>query len=318
MKEHDIPGVLPSSVNPLPPATDPGRVSVIIPVYNRRRLLERAVTSVREQTFANWELLIVDDGSSDGSAEYAADLAAGDPRIRHMRNGRARGPGGARNAGILASTGGYIAFLDSDDFWLPDKLAAQMRYLANAPGAKAVGTDCYVGGTTESARLANRYPDIDNAALAVFATIIRNKQFWIYTPTVLLSRDVFARIPLFDESLIRCEDLVMWLTINQSFGWHYVAQPLAVIDVDPARNDDYKPADKRQVPEGLFHMRFVRDVERHVNIDGAMRKILRRERARPDYLFWRGRERLAARDPTGLFFYVGALGARLSEKLLNR
>jgi glycosyltransferase involved in cell wall biosynthesis len=302
----------------LPPATDPGRVSVVIPVYNRRKLLERAVDSIRAQTFGNWEVLIVDDGSSDGSAEFAQGLAAADPRIRSLRNSRGKGPGGARNAGIVASTGGYVAFLDSDDSWLPGKLEAQVRYLERTPGAMAVGTDCFVGATTPDARLSNRYPRIDNSPQSVFATIIRNKQFWIYTPTVLLNRAVFTKIPLFDESLIRCEDLVMWLTLNEKFGWHYVPEALSFINVDPKRNDDYKATDKRVVPEGLFHMRFVREVEKHVSLDDRMRDALRRERRRTDYLYWNGRERLQRKDPSGLLYYAGALGAQLLERILKR
>lgn len=297
-------------------AADERRVSVIIPVYNRLKLLERAVDSVRAQTCSDWEILIVDDGSTDGTAAYAAELAAADPRIRCMRNTGNRGPGGARNVGILSARGGFIAFLDSDDYWLPGKLAAQIECFDRNPAAMAVGTDCYVGSLEESARLARRYPVIDNSRHTVFATIIANKQFWIYTPTVMLRRAAFARIALFDETLIRCEDLVMWLMINEQFGWHYVPEALSFINVNPARNADYSKT--REVPEGYYHMMFVRDVERHVTPDAAMQKVLRRQRRDPDYLFWRGRERLQKRDPTGFIYYLGALGARACEKILPR
>lgn len=301
---------------PAAAAADERRVSVIIPVYNRRKLLERAVQSVREQTYTDWEVLIVDDGSTDGTAEYAAELAAADPRIHTLRNTGSRGPGGARNVGIQRARGGFIAFLDSDDYWLPAKLAAQIDCFDRNPSAMAAGTDCYVGSLDEQARLTRRYPVIDNARHTVFATIIANKQFWIYTPTVMLKRGAFDRIPLFDESLIRCEDLVMWLMINEQFGWHYVPEPLSFINVNPARNADYSKS--REVPEGYYHMLFVRDVERHVTPDAAMQKVLRRQRRDADYLFWRGRDRLQRRDPTGFFYYLGALGVRACEKILNR
>jgi glycosyltransferase involved in cell wall biosynthesis len=301
---------------PAPAALATRGVSVVIPVYNRRKLLERAVESVREQTYPDWELLIVDDGSTDGTAEYAAELAAADPRVTCLRNTRGRGPGGARNSGITRARGQFVAFLDSDDSWLPEKLARQVDYFSAHPQAMAVGTDCFVGSMQDSARLANRHPRIDHAPEHVFATILARKQFWIYTPTVMLRRAIFETIPLFDESLIRCEDLVMWLTINQHFGWHYVAEPLSFINVNPARNADY--SESRQVPEGYYHMLFVRDVERHVQPDAPMRKILRRQRRDPDYLFWRGRERLQKRDPTGLLYYAGALGARLLDRVMNR
>jgi glycosyltransferase involved in cell wall biosynthesis len=292
------------------------KISIIIPVYNRLKLLERAVASVREQIYSDWELLIIDDGSTDGTAEYAASLAAADPRIICLRNSHKNGPGGARNEGMLRARGGFIAFLDSDDYWLPAKLATQMAYFDHNPAAMVVGTDLYLGSVTESARLAQRYPKIDNSPQSVFAAIIEKKQFWMYTTTVMLRRSAFDQIALFDETLIRCEDLVMWLAINELFGWHYIPEPLAVANVNPARNADYSKS--RHVPEGYYHMLFVRDVEQHATLDADMKKALRRQRRDSDYLFWRGRDRLQKKDPRGFFYYGASIGARAWEKLARR
>nr|WP_279512673.1 glycosyltransferase family 2 protein [Luteimonas aestuarii] len=101
------------------------RVSVVMPVYNAESTMRRSIDSVLAQTHADWELLLVDDGSSDGSAGIIAGYAARDGRIRpvHQANG---GVASARNAGIDIATGDYIAFLDSDDWWHPDKLALQV------------------------------------------------------------------------------------------------------------------------------------------------------------------------------------------------
>src|SRR5262245_56314305 len=92
-------------------------VTVIVPTYNREAWLRRSIDSVRNQTFQNWQLLIVDDGSTDGSFELVKELAGQDSRISWMRNVRTKGPAGARNSGIDCATGRYIAFLDSDDEW---------------------------------------------------------------------------------------------------------------------------------------------------------------------------------------------------------
>lgn len=107
-------------------------VSVVIPVYNRAATLPRAVASVLAQDFADWELILVDDGSRDGGVE--AILAAGDPRIRAIRHEANRGAPAARNTGIRAAMGRLIAFLDSDDEWLPGKLGPQVAALDAASG----------------------------------------------------------------------------------------------------------------------------------------------------------------------------------------
>ncbi len=102
-------------------------VSIILPVYNRAQTLARCVESVRAQTFADWELVAVDDGSSDASA--AALEAFADPRIRVLRHERNRGPGAARNTALRAARGEFVALIDSDDEWLPRKLEMQMAML---------------------------------------------------------------------------------------------------------------------------------------------------------------------------------------------
>src|ERR1035437_870774 len=101
-------------------------VSVIIPVFNRAKLLATALHSVAEQTFPDWEAVVVDDGSSDESAEVA--LRVGQPgKVRVVRHERNLGPSAARNSGILAARGRYVSFLDSDDSWHPEKLSRQVE-----------------------------------------------------------------------------------------------------------------------------------------------------------------------------------------------
>lgn len=108
-------------------------VSVIMPAFNAARYISEAMASVQAQTIAGWELLVVDDGSTDGTVAMVMNAAVADPRIRLLATGgRGRGPAMARNLGLRASRGRYIAFLDSDDTWFPEKLAVQLRALANA------------------------------------------------------------------------------------------------------------------------------------------------------------------------------------------
>jgi glycosyltransferase involved in cell wall biosynthesis len=110
---------------------NPPAISVVMPVFNGAGYLARAVASVRRQTFADWELLAVDDGSGDGSPEILAALAAEEPRLRLFRRERNGGPAAARNLALRHARGWLIAYLDCDDEYYPDYLAAVRRW---APG----------------------------------------------------------------------------------------------------------------------------------------------------------------------------------------
>lgn len=104
-------------------------VSVVTPIWNAAGTLAAAVASVQAQTRGDWELLLIDDGSTDGGGALAARLAAGDPRIRLLGGTARRGAAAARNEGIRAARGRFVAFLDADDLWRPGKLARQIGYM---------------------------------------------------------------------------------------------------------------------------------------------------------------------------------------------
>ena len=104
-------------------------VSIITPNYNCARFIVQTIESVLAQTHTDWEMLIVDDCSTDGSYEIALEYAARDPRIKVMRNERNSGAAVSRNRAIEVASGEYVAFLDSDDLWLPEKLARQIKFM---------------------------------------------------------------------------------------------------------------------------------------------------------------------------------------------
>lgn len=112
------------------PSRLPPTVSVILPTYNRATLLPRAVHSVLAQTRQDFELIIVDDASTDGTAELVEQLA--DSRIVYLRQSARRGAAAARNTGIRAATAPYVAFIDSDDAWLPTKLERQLSAMSHS------------------------------------------------------------------------------------------------------------------------------------------------------------------------------------------
>tara|TARA_R110002020_G_scaffold410898_3_gene620602 strand:+ start:194 stop:973 length:780 start_codon:yes stop_codon:yes gene_type:complete len=109
--------------------TKTSKVSIITPLYNSERFITQTITSVKSQTYTNWEMLIVDDCSTDNGYQIAADFAKDDERIRLFRLTENSGAGIARNMGIENADGEFIAFLDSDDIWHPDKLNKQIDYM---------------------------------------------------------------------------------------------------------------------------------------------------------------------------------------------
>lgn len=107
-------------------------VSVVIPTYNREKTLEASIKSVEDQAYDDIEIIVVDDGSTDGTKELVYRLASEDTRIRYMKNRYDKGASGARNTGIRAASGEYIAFNDSDDYFIKDKISKQFNKIRNA------------------------------------------------------------------------------------------------------------------------------------------------------------------------------------------
>jgi glycosyltransferase involved in cell wall biosynthesis len=194
-------------------------VSVVIPVYNRAATIKRALNSVLAQSFKDYEIVVVDDGSSDETvaivrAEYSQALL-----ICHPQN---RGASAARNTGIKAARGRWIALLDSDDTWAPDKLARQVSLLEGAPSgimASATGFYLHKGGKTEAVR-------IDFAPTQFRREIIFGCSI---SPgsTLVADRRVFDDIGLYDETMRRLEDWDWLLRYADRYDLAYIAEPVA-------------------------------------------------------------------------------------------
>lgn len=190
--------------------TPPVLVSIIISTYNRARTISKAIDSVLAQTYPNFELIIIDDGSADNTGEVVA--AYKDPRIKYkwVENGeRSR----ARNIGIKMSQGKYVAFLDSDDWYLPNKLATQVPALEDNPhhglvlgGWKVVDE---AGKTLQSVRpwqWISTEPTLEEWLFASTATI----------HSVLVRKDCLTRVNGFDEELFMSEDIELWIRLVQA------------------------------------------------------------------------------------------------------
>jgi glycosyltransferase involved in cell wall biosynthesis len=202
-------------------------VSIIIPTYNAAEFVAQAVQSVLEQAYRHYELIVVDDGSTD---DTKGALQAFDGQIRYLYQPN-RGPSAARNAGIRIARGQYICFLDADDWWVPNKLEAQVDFITGHCNIGLVFSDAEEvdahkvlhGSLLARSRF---YPEIMSQTPIQEAFRKLLGQNFITTSTVMVRRECFVKAGLFDESLRVCEDTDMWLRIAANFG--IAALPLIV------------------------------------------------------------------------------------------
>jgi glycosyltransferase involved in cell wall biosynthesis len=206
-------------------------VSVVVPAYNRAGAIGAAIASVLRQSFADFELIVVDDGSTDGTRAAVAAIA--DPRLRLIGNPRNLGPAATRNAGIRAARGTWVAFQDSDDEWLPLKLEKQMARLT-APGAGFVAAYCgmlVIGRPDgrDGARPTIGYVP-DPTVTPVEGDILRSllTTSLVSTQTLVARRDHLMAIGGFDERLRTLEDWDCALRLAQLGPIACIDEPLVL------------------------------------------------------------------------------------------
>jgi glycosyltransferase involved in cell wall biosynthesis len=264
---------------------------VIIPAYNRAAEIGVAIASVLEQSFTDFELIVVDDLSTDGTV--AAVEAIADPRLRLVRRQYNGGPGAARNSGVLASRGEIIAFLDSDDLWLPEKLARQVAFMSE----RGVPICCTGfrhlrprGGGPEI-----RLPDpphltgddmIDHADVTIGTTMA-------------IERELFDLVGPFDENMRRLEDWDWQLRLGRIGGLDFVPAALAIHYAPDARDI----ADATDAAAGLIlskHGAALAAVD--ARLDRRLRAMAARHQASANWISGR---------------YLGALGHALQSLSLQ-
>jgi glycosyltransferase involved in cell wall biosynthesis len=183
-------------------------VSIIMPTYNSANTLDDAVRSVLAQDYTLWELVIIDDQSSDKSLEIAETYAVIDPRISVLRTGQNVGSGGARNVGIDSSKGQLIAFLDSDDLWLPNKLDVQVKMFSD----NRVSFVCSAYQRFNS--VTHKTKNVGVPRLITFRDLLKTN--YIGCLTVVLRRDAFNNLK-FPEMRKR-QDYALWLSLIRTGG----------------------------------------------------------------------------------------------------
>lgn len=198
------------------------RVSVVIPTHNRADLLREAIASVRDQTFADWEIIVVDDHSNDHTREVVESF--GDNRVRYIQNEGKNGPSVARNLGIANARGDCIAFLDDDDEWLPHKLDRQIAILDDGPETvcgiygNRLMVDKHTGCTLSDD------PGADTLSGNLLDQLmIKNP---IHTSTLVVRKRCLDKVGPFDETMRYMEDRDLWIRLAQRWEFEYVEEPL--------------------------------------------------------------------------------------------
>lgn len=271
------------------------RVSVIIPVYNGAATIARAIDSALGQDFDGYEVIVVNDGSTDDTGRILESYGT---RIQIV-NQRNRGLPAARNAGVKPSRGEYLAFLDDDDIWLPDKLSKTCTALDENPEAALSFSD--------SRFVDERGNEILVTSIGRAPTLSEMLSgLWPILPsTVVMRRSVFDRCDGFEERLRWLEDTFMWLRVREEAEFVYVAEPLVIY-----RQADLVTKTEKYEPGRLELRRLLRErygsrvtgliasldtfysaaqIQKAIKqIDsgdskGALRSLLRAGKARPSY-----------------------------------
>ncbi|MEW6236061.1 MAG: glycosyltransferase family 2 protein [Candidatus Omnitrophota bacterium] len=201
----------------------PPKVSVVLPAYNRERTILRALNSVLSQTFADFEILAVDDGSADGTIKAIQSCA--DPRIRCLRHEKNRGAAAARNTGIKAARGEYVAFLDSDDEWLPQKLELQTAALDACCPETGGNSTWTFDHFPQQERTVVHSPRIEGPFLKHIALGCDLRP----GTALMIRRSVYDDVGLYDDTLTRLEDWDWLLRFAQKYTLDIVKEPLAHI-----------------------------------------------------------------------------------------
>jgi len=194
-------------------------ISVIIPVYNRPKFVQEAIQSVLNQTYQHVEIIVVDDGSTDHTPNVLA-LFSEQVQIIHQEN---KGVSSARNTGIAHARSQWIAFLDSDDIWLPEKLAYQMQFFDTHPDARICQTEEI--WIKNNKRLYPKKKHKKRSGM-IFEHCL---PLCIVSPSaVMIHKELFEKFGVFDESLPACEDYDLWLRIGCQYPIYLLDKPLII------------------------------------------------------------------------------------------
>lgn len=216
-------------------------VSIVIPAYNRQKVIETAINSVLNQTYQNFEIIIADDGSTDNTKEIIEKIQMRDNRVKYLRHKTNRGAQAARNTGIHSANGKWIAFLDSDDQWLEYSLELRLN-LAIEKNVSVVHSDCYV-------------LTIENKSVQLFG--VPHFEGFIYSmllkqpgpvfPSLLVAKDALKKIGCLDENLRSYQEWDTSIRLAKHYNFAFCAKPTFIYD---CRHEDSLSKDNLRGVQG--------------------------------------------------------------------
>lgn len=196
-------------------------ISIILPTYNRDRLIMRAIQSILNQTYTKWELIIVDDGSTDSTQQIVQSI--GDQRIAYIKNEQNMGAAASRNHGVKLAHYDYLAFQDSDDVWIVDKLEKQVDYLSKHAELDMVYSS-FVNHHIDGGKVPVPNDQIGEREGNLLPTLLINNV--IGTPTILVKKETFENNRGFDETLRALEDWDFVLRVSESSRIGFIPEVL--------------------------------------------------------------------------------------------
>src|SRR6478609_11069924 len=173
------------------------KISIVMPAYNASQYIAESIQSVLNQEYPYWELIIVDDGSTDDTIEVVEKFAEKDSRISYRRQSNSK-QGKTRNTGILASSGSYIAFIDADDPWLPNKLTHQVKLLNQTSADLIFGRSYFIENGVKTTRQTGEGKGLYQGDRAIDLLLHRNA---LVISTVLVKREALTKVGNFGEDL---------------------------------------------------------------------------------------------------------------------
>lgn len=206
-------------------------ISIVTPAFNAASLLQETIESVQAQSFTDWELIIIDDGSMDSTIPIAERSALQDTRIRIIRLAEHGGTANARNKGMNAGTGRYTAFINAGDIWLPNKLEQQLAFMTeNESAISCTAWRRFHVGTKQTGRLHKAPKRITFDSLLLFDSV--------HISTVMIDHQLLGQMR-FDHNFATHANLALWLSITKSgFDIHYL--PIDLMHAAPVKSYQYK------------------------------------------------------------------------------
>lgn len=199
------------------------KISVIIPTYNRAKILPRAIKSVLNQSFEDFELIVVDDGSTDKTKEIVQTFQKKDLRVKYIWQKNSGAPARPKNRGIREAKGEYLAFLDDDDEWEKEKLEEQIRLFESQRNLGFVGCDILIINERGERKELKEYK-IPKYSPKIFFERLLERNFLLTSSSIMVKKEIFNEIGFFDENLKVADDWDMWLRISKKFPFDFVSK----------------------------------------------------------------------------------------------